>query len=63
MMDGKQRWAKQRDGKGLERSEATAQAAKCCSLCLAMEHDDLRDTILLTASRCHASNLQGDDVE
>jgi homoaconitase/3-isopropylmalate dehydratase large subunit len=43
--------------------EATAQAAKCCSLCLAMEHDDLRDSVLLTASHCHASNFQGDDVE
>jgi hypothetical protein len=43
--------------------ETTAQAAKCCSLCLAMEHDDLRVSALLTASYCHSSNLQGDDVK
>lgn len=28
-----------------------------------MEHDDLRVSALLTASHCHASSLQGDDVE
>jgi hypothetical protein len=43
--------------------EATAQAAKCCSLCSAMEDDSLREPVLLTASHCHASNLQGNDVE
>jgi hypothetical protein len=27
-----------------------------------MENDNLREPVLLTASRCHASNLQGNDV-
>lgn len=38
-------------------------AAKCCSLCLAMEDDDPEEPVLLTASHWHASNFQGNDVE
>lgn len=61
MMDDKQRWAKQRHGKGL--TEKRCSAAKCCSLCLAMEDYDSEEPVLLTASHWHVSNLQGNDVE
>ena len=62
MMDGNQGGQSSAVENVSQRSDCSA--AKCCSLCLAMEYDDLEEPVLLTASHWYASNLlQGNDVE